>query len=213
MSQRHKQHVRAGIVSAAAALFAELGYEATTMAGVAERADSSVGNVYRYFANKEELFAAVLPADFARDLQRRTRARIEALGDAKDIDQLDPGARYHILAGELLDFSIANRERVVILLGRGQGTPFASYAQDFTKQLVRQALAYLRRVWPVVPPSPALRFALRRVYEGYLASIAEAFVTFRGDEQIREAVSHLTAHHQGGLKRLFETAAIQRGQG
>lgn len=212
MTQRPKETVRLGIVGAAAALFAEVGYEATTMAGVAERAGSSIGNLYRYFANKEELFAAVLPADFARDLQRRTRARIEALGDVKDVDQLAPDTRYHILAGELLDFSIANRERVVILLGRGQGTPFPSFAQEFTKQLVRLALAYLRRVWPEVAVSPALRFSLRRVYDGYIASIAEAFATFRGDEPIREAVSHLTAHHQGGLKRLFETAAIKRRQ-
>jgi AcrR family transcriptional regulator len=207
MAQRPKEHVRAGIVAAAASLFAEVGYQGATMADVAVRAGSSIGNVYRYFDGKEQLLDAIVPDAFAREVRRMTRARIEALGDARDIDRLAPDARYHVLAGELLDLCIAHRERVVILLARAEGTRYASFASDFTRQLVRLALAYARRAWPTVHPSPALRFSLRRIYEGYLASIAEAFAMFRAEGPIREAVSHLTAHHQGGLRRLFETAA------
>jgi AcrR family transcriptional regulator len=207
VAQRPKEHVREGIVSAAAALFAEVGYERATMADVAERANSSIGNVYRYFGGKKELLDAVVPEGFARDIRRLTRARIEALGDARDIAALAPDARYHVLAGELLDYCIAHRERVVILLARAAGTRFASFAARFQRQLVRLALAYAHRAGPAVRPTPALRFALGRIYEGYLASVAEAFALFQTEAQIREAVSHLTAHHQGGLRRLFETAA------
>ena len=177
------------------------------MAAVAERAGSSIGNVYRYFRRKEELFAAVLPPEFARDLRRRTRARVEALGAAQDVRLLAPDARYHVLASELLDHCIANRERVVILLGRAEGTPFASFADDFAKRLVDWALAYARHAWPAVRPSAGMRFALRQIYATFLRSLAQTFQTFRAPEAIREGVAHLTAHHQGGLKHLFETAA------
>jgi AcrR family transcriptional regulator len=202
-----KEHVRARFVAAAAASFAELGYDATTMAGVAERAGSSVGNLYKYFDGKEALFAAAVPHELVTKIRELTRARIEALGTIRDVRLVAPDARYHVIAGELLDLCLANREAVVVLLGRPEGTPFASFPEDFTERLVGWALDYVAGAWPTIRPTPEMRFVLRRIYRNYLAAIADAFVTFRDVPRIREAVEHLTAHHQGGLKHLFETAA------
>src|SRR5687767_11995940 len=100
MVQVPKTLVREGFVRAAAAAFAELGFAATTMAAVAARADSSVGNLYKYFANKHELFDAVVPARLARELRERTRARIRALGSSRDVRELPGESPYHVLAGE-----------------------------------------------------------------------------------------------------------------
>jgi AcrR family transcriptional regulator len=211
MAQRPKPRVRDGIVAGAGALFAEIGYEATTMAAVASRAGTSIGNVYKYFESKEQLFDAVVPAEFARTLKRMTRQRVEALGAARDVRELAPDARYHVLAGELLDHCLLHRERVVILLGRPEGTPFASFADDFAKRLVTWALAYARHAWPRVAPSPGMRFALGRIYRSYLASLAQALQTFGSDARTREAIAHLTAHHQGGLKHLFESSDKAQG--
>src|SRR6188768_2965017 len=101
MAQVPKEHVRQGFVAAAAETFAELGFEATTMADVAERAGSSVGNLYKYFAGKQQLFDAAVPPELVQELTRRTRARIRALGTAKDVRELAPSAPYHALAGDL----------------------------------------------------------------------------------------------------------------
>ena len=46
---------RAQILEAALALFAERGWDKTTMRAIAERAGVSVGNAYYYFASKEHL--------------------------------------------------------------------------------------------------------------------------------------------------------------
>jgi AcrR family transcriptional regulator len=45
----------AAILEAAAAVIAEKGYEATTMAEIAERSDTKIGSLYRFFPNKESL--------------------------------------------------------------------------------------------------------------------------------------------------------------
>lgn len=210
MAQTQKAHVRGGIVEAAAALFAEVGFEATTMADVAKRAGSSIGNVYKYFANKEELFAAVLPESFAAELRQRTRERIKAVGHVRDIRTLPPGARYHVIADDLLDFTLAHREQVVILLRRAGGTPYAPWAGEFVDRLVEWAFDYARDAWPELKPSPVMRFAIRRIYFGFLESLSDALVSFRGEAQVREAIAHLTAHHQGGLLHFFETAAARK---
>ncbi|MBS2020217.1 MAG: TetR/AcrR family transcriptional regulator [Deltaproteobacteria bacterium] len=207
MPQRRKEEVRARIVGAAADLVAEVGYAAATMQGVAARAETSIGNVYKYFADKEALLEAVLPKAFARDLERMTKARIEALGTARDVRDLPRGATYHVLAGELLDHCIAHRARIAILFGRAEGTPFASFAPSFAGRLVGWALDYAREAYPGFRPTSALRFTLTRVYLSFLASIGAAFTTFSKERDVREAVLHLTSHHQGGLNRLFEAAA------
>ena len=205
--------MRLAIVLAAAASFAESGYEATTIGGVAVRAGTSIGNVYRYFKGKEALFAAVVPDAFAAELRRRTRAQITALDAVRDIRALPADAHYHVVRGELLRFAIDHRLRVVILLARAEGTPFEGFAGDFAKRLVAWALAYARRAWPKARPSAGMRFALAEVYANYLRALAHAFEAFTDEARIREVVAHLTAHHQGGLKHLFETAARAANEG
>jgi AcrR family transcriptional regulator len=49
------EQTRAAILDAALGLFEEVGYDATTMRAIAERAGGSVGNAYYYFDSKEHL--------------------------------------------------------------------------------------------------------------------------------------------------------------
>jgi AcrR family transcriptional regulator len=67
------RRTRERILEAALALFAEKGYEATTMRNVAREAGASLGLAYRYFASKEEFALALYmrlaeeSEDWARD--------------------------------------------------------------------------------------------------------------------------------------------------
>lgn len=49
------EQTKSAIVDAALSLFEEVGYDATTMRAIAERAGVSVGNAYYYFSSKEQL--------------------------------------------------------------------------------------------------------------------------------------------------------------
>ncbi|BCI53014.1 hypothetical protein NIIDNTM18_22920 [Mycolicibacterium litorale] len=51
---------RAHLLSSARAVFGRDGYVGTTMSGVATEAGMSLGGLYRYFADKEDLFAALV---------------------------------------------------------------------------------------------------------------------------------------------------------
>ena len=58
MPQRPKPEVREAILTSAAETFASVGFERATLGDIVERAGTSIGNLYKYFANKDELFAA-----------------------------------------------------------------------------------------------------------------------------------------------------------
>lgn len=52
------------VLRAALDLFARQGYGATTMRQIAQRAGTSLGNVYHHFRNKEEIFATLIDRYF-----------------------------------------------------------------------------------------------------------------------------------------------------
>jgi len=66
------RRTRERILEAALALFAERGYEATTMRDVAREAGASLGLAYRYFASKEE-FALALYMRLAEESEEWAR--------------------------------------------------------------------------------------------------------------------------------------------
>ena len=57
--QERSQRRLEAIVEAAAESFADFGFEATTMEGIAARADTSIGSVYQFFPNKTAVFKEV----------------------------------------------------------------------------------------------------------------------------------------------------------
>jgi AcrR family transcriptional regulator len=58
--ERRKARTRASILDAAARLFSERGYDETSIALIAEHADTGVGTVYGYFESKAEILQEVL---------------------------------------------------------------------------------------------------------------------------------------------------------
>src|ERR1700678_2527192 len=56
--ERGKQRV-ASLLDAGAALFAEKGYEATTMTEIAQRSGAAIGSLYQFFPSKDALAEAL----------------------------------------------------------------------------------------------------------------------------------------------------------
>lgn len=69
---------RQRMIQAAREHFAEQGYSSTTMQQVAKAAGTSIGNLYFYFGNKEELLLAVVD-DFTREIGRLIDRTLEIL--------------------------------------------------------------------------------------------------------------------------------------
>jgi AcrR family transcriptional regulator len=74
--ERRKESRPAELLDAALDLFVERGYAATRLDDIAARAGVSKGTLYLYFANKEELFKALVRENIVRLLDR-FRAEID----------------------------------------------------------------------------------------------------------------------------------------
>ncbi|MGW2211505.1 TetR family transcriptional regulator [Streptomyces sp. NPDC001781] len=74
--QRRSAERLARILDACAALLDEVGYDALTTRGVAERAGVPIGSVYRFFGNKRQMADALAQRNL-RDYAERVTVRLE----------------------------------------------------------------------------------------------------------------------------------------
>lgn len=183
MPQVLKDEVRARILDAALAVFARDGVEHATMAGIASQAGIGTASIYRYYASKDELLAAVvtpaLTKRFESLLDRRVRALARGALHGEPADDV---------GGEMLEFWIANRLAVVVLL-RERG-------DRFVELLVRHTLAELRRT-TLGPPA---RFVLREIFENTRRLLANVLAEYADPEELREAIDAFWTYQIAGLR-------------
>jgi AcrR family transcriptional regulator len=103
----------AELLDAGAVLFADKGYDATTMTEIAERAGASIGSLYQFFPSKEVLAEAL----FSRYVER-VMSMMEELGKRA------PGLSPPRLADRLVDLMLdvrSDRDAAAVLSGAVAG--------------------------------------------------------------------------------------------
>jgi AcrR family transcriptional regulator len=108
--ERNAARTRETILDAAEQLFAERGYEATSLTDVGSAAGVSRGTPGYFFGGKEQLYRAVLERCLERVRQAVRSGRERALASAEPPDVVLEGA-----VGEYFDFILANPAFVRLL--------------------------------------------------------------------------------------------------
>ncbi len=206
MAQRPKPEVREAIQKAAAEAFADGGFERAALGDIVERAGTSIGNLYKYFANKDELFADFIPRGFTTELTNRVRAQVEALRAEPDVLSLGDDHPYRRASEDLLAFTIAHRERVVFLLLRAQGTKHERFAGEVVRLLVELALEHARTTYPTFAVTPASKRALKRIYKAFVTTLGTILAEERAEQAVREGIALQATYHLTGLRAFFASA-------
>ncbi len=204
MPQVPKEEMRRAILDAEE--LAEVGFEKATLASIAARGGTSIGNLYKYFANKDQLFQAAIPPEIANELAALVRGRVEGLGGARDVRELGPSHPWRVASDALLSFTIAHRARIVFLLGHAEGTPYASFSEELVQSLTQLAVEYFGRAYPEAKLTASQRRALVRVYRAFVASMTAMLREETSERALREASAHYGTYHLAGLKAFFEAS-------
>jgi AcrR family transcriptional regulator len=181
---------REAILAAAARLFAQKGYGATTMDDIAGAAGISKATLYRYVASKEELRAVLAPELAGADLRSRdaraaildatmtlvarqgfTRTSLDEIAAAAGVSR---GAIYWHFKGkdDLLAAIVAEISpipRVTALFAAADDLPFeevASRVYDAYLDFLGERIDFLRALIAEVPSNPELA----EVFQHHVAS-------------------------------------------
>jgi AcrR family transcriptional regulator len=204
MPQHLKKQVQEDIIAAALKLFAEKGFREATMAEIAKAAGISTGNIYRYYGNKETLFDVALPDEFVERFVDLTRRKVQALAGVQDVRLLKGESPYHLLSEELLAFCIKNRMRIVILLGKSDGTRCEGVGERVVQELCKLAIVHFHGIRPDLRVTEVMRFDLREIYRNSMCAVVNILRRFEKETAIREAIETYSKFHLAGLKGFFE---------
>jgi AcrR family transcriptional regulator len=193
VAQFLKEEVAQEIARAALRVFAARGYRAASLANIAREAGTSTGNVYRYFENKEVLFAHVVPLSLQARFLALLKARVLSTGQAGFAEA----------AEALTEFSLTHRLELAIMLGRADDTPHQGFAGKVRSLLEAMALAH----FAVEQPSGPLTFALREVYGHFVSTMVSALLEHEDASAMRAAVETYTRYHWAGMRALFDGGA------
>lgn len=128
--QTLKDHIRRGILETARRRFLADGFLGATMRDIASESGCSLGNLYTYFANKDELLA---------ELVRPTIASIRSLIETASLlprgDGLAPVDFVASHPQEAFRFLEEHREPLVLLLLHSEGSRLSGFRETLAQEL------------------------------------------------------------------------------
>lgn len=165
LTERHKERTRRELAAAAARLFLERGYAATTVQAIAEAADVSARTFFRYFPSKDEIVTAIVGTG-TDDLVHHLGTHPEhvvlrdalrgALGAVADLVARDPDTSRAFrqmvrstpaLQGRWLEEQRWNRQRVAQALEPWFPGPVAAQARILAAGVAQLALDTALDLW------------------------------------------------------------------
>ncbi len=147
-----KDDVREKIIRAAIREFGEKGYRGSSLRVIARNAGIVMGNIYRYFKNKEELFGCAVGPVYSHiaGVTARVEAEIEAAkGPWTDEQALALIRRAY---GEILETFSGHGTELLILLDKSAGSIYENTKNDLIGQTERILKARLSQELELADP-------------------------------------------------------------
>lgn len=133
-----KEDVRKSITEAALIEFVENGYEKASIRGIANRANTSVGNIYKYFKSKEDIYESLIGCVYHR-LMNYINQFDEVELDDKALDVFDA------LIEKIMKIFNESNVEISTLLNQSTGSKYEKCKDvfvDFITRIVTESMNY-----------------------------------------------------------------------
>jgi AcrR family transcriptional regulator len=199
-----KEETRENILNAALSEFAGKGFCNATMANIAAGAGISVGNLYLYYKNKDELFNSLISDEFIGELKALLLGRISS-ANGFSINDLGENPA-HLTAGkEIIAFFCANRLRIVIAIENAHLSKFSGLKDEIVNYLDGLFSQYLKSIHDDFQPTDLekLQPVVHIIYSSLVNSIVDLLIAYSNKEQLGPSLEKLLTYHLFGLKGLL----------
>lgn len=198
MAQFLKDHIRETIIAFALEEFAKRGFSGASMTEIAEHAGVSTGNIYRYFKNKKHLFETAMSASFVKTFLKKIRQRVHAFPIGKQPNEIANNSPYSVISQELLQFTIENRLRVIILLEGAKDTIYENFANKLQIELAETAINALK-LKKLYNDFEMIFALINDIYGNFLHSLCTVLRRYSDESVIKSAIAVCSSYHLGGL--------------
>ncbi len=174
------------------------GYEKSSIHEIAKQTGISVGNVYRYFDNKEALFKEIVEPAYQRMvkmIEDDHQKAPQSINLQTMIDEI----------GFLLDsILVDHRKAFLILLDGSKGSPFDGTKDHMVNMLSEQVKGQLEKVNRGRAKKEALNVSTSRpIAVGFLEGYFEIIRNFEEPEVIKQVTTDYIWTHFSGLRQIL----------
>lgn len=118
-----KEEIREKIFQVAAQEFKAKGFKNSSMRNIAENCGITVGNLYRYFKNKEDLFYSIVSPAYEK-IMFSIKESIKLKSSNKDIVLMD------CMADNIIESHIEKMDSLLILFNGSEGTKYENIKEE-----------------------------------------------------------------------------------
>lgn len=133
-----KDEVRNSIVEEALKEFKELGYKGASIRSIAKKANTSVGNIYKYFKSKEDLYENLIGSVYYRIMDYINQFhKVEINHKAEEI--------FYGLMEKIMEIFNDNSTEIAILFNKSNGSKYENCKStfvDFVTRIVTEMMKY-----------------------------------------------------------------------
>lgn len=195
-----KTEVREAILQSAMAEFYIKGYEKASIHDIAKQTGISVGNVYRYFDNKEALFKEIVEPAYQSMVKMIEDDHEKALAPQSINLQTMIDEIGFVLGSILVD----HRKAFLILLDGSQGSPFDGAKKHMVNILSEHVKGHLEKVNRGRAKKEALNVSTSRpIAVGFLEGYFEIIRNFEEPELIKQVTMDYIWTHFSGLRQIL----------
>ncbi len=131
--QTQKKTVKSRIINAAMEEFLISGYLNSSMRNIANQSGITVGNIYSYFASKDDLFEQIL-SNTVKQLQSLFEMEV---GDGNILTPVNVTEMAHEIAGVFL----RNRIQFLILMDGSEGSKYGNIKSELIEQATQRIIS------------------------------------------------------------------------
>ncbi len=202
MAQYKKDEIKEKINTAALNIFAEKGYESSSISDIAAKANISVGNIYRYYKGKDEIFYTVVPEDFIIGLKSTLLSKIAS---AKDITESGGNSHlFSLINDEFIELMVSNREIVLIIFMGAKGTRYESVKDEVTNHLIKVVKEnYSGKDNRIIYDSNN-DLVIKMIYMNLLEMIMNILMLSNDLSEMQKSLHVINSYHLFGVTNLFK---------
>lgn len=195
-----KKDVEEAILVTAKEEFFDKGYEKASIHHIAKQTGISVGNIYRYYANKEALFEATVDPAYKNMISLIEQNHEEELpGRIVSLVEV-----IEILGTMLASILIDYRKEMLILIDGSQGTKFQEAKQHLFDILTKHVNEHLEKVNRGRPKKEALNtLTSRPIAVSFLEGYFEIIRMVENSDEIRSVTKDYIWIYFSGLRQLM----------
>jgi AcrR family transcriptional regulator len=186
MVQIKKQKIKNLIDNSALDVFIEKGYRNTKISDIAIKAGISVGNIYRYYKGKEDIFNSIISEDFVNQFKQYLTQKITAWQHNDETTNAQN-------RNNLIDFLIENKKSFIMLTKSCKGTKFEYLVEYFVDFLVDTFFSNNNT------QKDNYYQMFRMFYKKYIEVISDILCCSENKEEIKELINVSNQYHMFGI--------------